>query len=234
MLVAGALALLILVVAAIGALLALDLGRTEHRHWLDALKSWQQLIGAVLGFLGAAGVLVLSTAIQQDNDTRKSAEAAHAIGLGLALEVERMGTGLRLGKAIGETIDLKAAPELLAQTCVNYSQTLQHHLLAVTPVYDAVLSRMVDFGDHNLSIFVRFYGFFYDFQQALKDVDQAACTAAAADEITYIEHQVAGGLGYYKLVADNYPIAPADIDSRPPVSPGSPGSSASASSSQGQ
>jgi hypothetical protein len=234
MLMAGALALLILVVAAIGALLSLDLGRTEHRHWLDALKSWQQLIGAVLGFLGAAGVLVLSTAIQQNNDTRRAAEAAHAIGLGLALEVERMGTGLRLGKAIGETIDLNAAPELLAQTCVNYSQTLQHHLLAVTPVYDAVLSRMVDFGDHNLSIFVRFYGFFYDFQQALKDVDAAACGAAAADEITYIQHQVKGGLGYYKLVADNYPIAPADIDSAQPASPASPGSSAPASSSQVQ
>ena len=55
MLVASALALLIFVVAAIGSLLALDLGRTDHAHWLDALKTWQQLIGSVLGFLGAAG-----------------------------------------------------------------------------------------------------------------------------------------------------------------------------------
>lgn len=234
MLVAGALALLILVVAAIGALLSLDLGRTDHRHWLDALKSWQQLLGAVLGFLGAAGVLVLSTAIQQDADSRKAAEAAHAIGLGLALEVERMGTGLRLGKAIGETIDPKAPPEQLAQTCLNYSQTLQHHLLAVTPVYDAVLPKMVEFGDANLAMFVRFYGFFYDFRQALNDVDRAACSAAAADEITYMQHQVAGGLGYYRLIADNYPIAPADIDGTQPASPAGPGSPAPASSSQGQ
>ena len=219
MLVAGALALLIFVVAAIGALLALDLGRTEHRHWLDALKSWQQLIGAVLGFLGAAGVLVLSTAIQQDNDIKKSAAAAHAIGLGLALEVERMGTGLRLGKAIGATIDLSAPPEQLARTCLNYSTALQSHLLAVSPVYDAVLPRMVDFGDENLSIFVRFYGFFYDFQQALKEVDAAACQAAPAEEITYIQHQITGGMGYYKLIADNYPIAAADIDATQPASP---------------
>ncbi|MEO8757884.1 MAG: hypothetical protein ABI398_09075 [Devosia sp.] len=219
MLVAGALALLIFVVAAIAALLAVDLGRTEHRHWLDALKSWQQLIGAVLGFLGAAGVLVLSTAISQDNDIKKSAAASHAIGLGLALEVERMGTGLRLGKAIGATIDLSAPAEQLARTCVNYSTTLQSHLLKVTPVYDAVLPRMVDFGDENLAIFVRFYGFFYDFQQALKEVDQSACDAAAADEITYIQHQIAGGMGYYKLISDNYPIAAADIDATQPASP---------------
>ncbi len=211
MLIAGALALLIAVVAAIGALLALDLGRTEHRHWLDALKTWQQLIGSVLGFLGAAGVLVLSTAITQDSDQRKSVAAAHAIGLGLALEVERMGTGLKLGKAIGQTIDLNSQPALLAQTCTNYADALQSHLLAVTPVYDAVLPRMVDFGDENLAIFVRFYGYFFDFKQALKEVDKTACGAAAADEITYMQHQVDGGLGLYKLIADNYPMATADL-----------------------
>ena len=72
MLVASALALLIFVVAAIGSLLALDLGRTDHAHWLDALKTWQQLIGSVLGFLGAAGVLVLSTAIQQNQAQREA------------------------------------------------------------------------------------------------------------------------------------------------------------------
>jgi hypothetical protein len=209
MLVAGALALLIFVVAAIVALLALDLGRTEHRHWLDALKSWQQLIGAVLGFLGAAGVLVLSTAIQQTNDQVKAANAAHAIGYGLALEVERMGVGLKLGKAIGQMID-PATDADLARTCLSYSRNLQSHLLGATPVYDAVLPRMVDFGDENLGIFVRFYGYFDDFKQGLKEVDQVACDAAAADEITYMQHQLEGGLGLYAIIAGNYDIAPVD------------------------
>ena len=209
MLVAGALALLIAVVAMIVALLALDLGRTEHRHWLDALKSWQQLIGAVLGFLGAAGVLVLSTAIQQNNEQLKAQQAAHAIGLGLALEVERMGVGLKLGRAIGGMID-PATDANLARTCLNYSNNLQANLLGVTPVYDAVLPRMVDFGDENLATFVRFYSFFDDFRQALKEVDEAACAASPADEITYMQHQVDGGLGLYAIIAGNYPIAPGD------------------------
>lgn len=207
MIVAGALALLIFVVAAIGALLALDLGRTDHAHWLDALKSWQQLIGAVLGFLGAAGVLVLSTAIQQDLDVRKRADEAHAIGLGMALEVERMAIGLKLGQQIGATIDF-ADPQL-AQTCVGFSQAMQRGLSPATPVYNAVLPQMVSFGDANLAIFVRFYSFYSDFVRGLKEVNQAACDAAAADEIRFVMSQINGGMGYYEIIARNYDIAPA-------------------------
>lgn len=208
MIVAGALALLIFVVAAIGALLALDLGRTDHAHWLDALKSWQQLIGAVLGFLGAAGVLVLSTAIQQDLDARKRVDEAHAIGLGMALEVERMAIGLKLGQQIGATIDFND-PQL-AQTCVSFSEAMQRGLSPATPVYNAVLPQMVSFGDANLAIFVRFYSFYSDFVRGLKEVNQAACDVAAADEIRFVMSQINGGMGYYEIIARNYDIAPAD------------------------
>jgi hypothetical protein len=207
MLVAGALALLIFVVAAIVALLALDIGRRENRHWLDALKSWQQLIGAVLGFLGAAGVLVLSSAIQTNIEQVRAQNTAHAVGLALAIEVERIGVGLKLGKAIGQTIDLANDPNL-ARTCLNYSRNLQAHLLAETPVYDAVLSKTSDFGESNLATFIRFYGYFDDFKQGLKEVDEPACNAAPADEITYMEHQIDGGLSFYAYIATLYDIAP--------------------------
>ncbi len=200
---------LIFVVAAIGALLALDLGRTDHAHWLDALKSWQQLIGAVLGFLGAAGVLVLSTAIQQDLDGRKRADEAHAIGLGMALEVERMAIGLKLGQQIGATIDF-ADPQL-AQTCVSFAQAMQRGLSPATPVYNAVLPQMVSFGDANLGIFVRFYSFYSDFVRGLEEVNQAACAAAAEDEIRFVMSQINGGMGYYEIIARNYDIAPANL-----------------------
>lgn len=208
MLVAGALALLIFVVAAIGSLLALDLGRTDHAHWLDALKSWQQLIGAVLGFLGAAGVLVLSTAIQQDQAQRESDRAAHAIGYGLALEVERMAIGLKLGQQIAATIDFDAPG--LPGTCVMFSEAMQRGLAPATPVYNAVLPQMVAFGDANLGIFVRFYSFYADLTRGLTEVNQAACDVAAADEIRFVESQINGGMGYYEIIARNYDIAPAN------------------------
>jgi hypothetical protein len=217
MLVASALALLIFVVAAIGSLLALDLGRTEHGHWLDALKSWQQLIGAVLGFLGAAGVLVLSTAIQQDTAQRESERAAHAIGFGLALEVERMAIGLKLGQQIGATINFDAPN--LAGTCVMFAQAMQRGLAPATPVYNAVLPQMVAFGDANLGIFVRFYSFYSDFVRGLEEVNQSACDAAAADEIRFVMSQINGGMGYYEIIARNYDIAPAAAGGVPDDAP---------------
>jgi hypothetical protein len=206
MLVAGALALLIFVVAAIGALLALDLGRTEHRHWLDALKSWQQLIGSVLGFLGAAGVLVLSTAISQENDRTKAITSAHAIGLGLAYEVQAIGVGLKAAQAVGQYDMTLANP---GEKCVGYAQTLQDVMVTSTPVYDAVLPRMVDFGDANLHDFVTFYALYSNLLRSLPTVIEKNCpdTEHASDWMAFLVGQVENIMGYYASIADNYGIA---------------------------
>src|SRR3569833_2506113 len=133
MLVVGAVALLIFVVAAIAALLVLVLCRFVFWLWLDALKTWQQLIGSVLGFLGAAGVLVLSTAISQETDRVKAANSAHAIGLGLAYEVQALGVGLKAAQAVGQ-YDLTLANP--GEKCAGYAQTLQDVIVTSTPVYE--------------------------------------------------------------------------------------------------
>ena len=210
MVVAGALALLIFVVAAIGALLALDLGRTEHRHWLDALKTWQQLIGAVLGFLGAAGVLVLSTAISQDNDTRKSAAAAHSIGLGLAYEVQAMGVGLQAAQRNGHTDMALADP---GSKCLGYALSLQQSLVTATPVYDALLPRMVDFGDENLHAFVTFHSLYANLLRTIPDIlshDDCNSAEAAPVFMAYMAGQVDQIMLYYGEIATYYDIAKAD------------------------
>lgn len=210
MLVAGALALLIFVVAAIGALLALDVGRTDHRHWLDALKSWQQLIGAVLGFLGAAGVLVLSTAIQSDNDLRKSQAAAHAIGLGLAYEVQAIGVGLKAAQVVGH-VDLEAADP--GSLCVGYATALQQVKVPATPVYNAVLPRMVDFGETNLHDFVTFYSLYSNLFQRVPDIirDNCSDTQHAADWLAFMVGQVDSMMLFYGSIATNYGIAGANV-----------------------
>jgi hypothetical protein len=230
MLVVGAVALLIFVVVAIAALLALDLQRTEHRHWLDALKTWQQLIGSVLGFLGAAGVLVLSTAISQETDRVKAANSAHAIGLGLAYEVQAIGVGLKAAQAVGQ-YDLTLANP--GEKCVGYAETLQDVMVTNTPVYAAVLPRMVDFGDANLHDFVTFYALYTNLLRSLPSVIAKDCpdTEHAGDWLAFMVGQVEHIVDYYASIADTYGIAnaqtgvPQDASSSAPVS-----SSASSSS----
>jgi hypothetical protein len=230
MLVVGAVALLIFVVVAIAALLALDLQRTEHRHWLDALKTWQQLIGSVLGFLGAAGVLVLSTAISQETDRVKAANSAHAIGLGLAYEVQAIGVGLKAAQAVGQ-YDLTLANP--GEKCVGYAETLQDVMVTNTPVYAAVLPRMVDFGDANLHDFVTFYALYTNLLRSLPSVIAKDCpdTEHAGDWLAFMVGQVEHIMDYYASIADTYGIAnaqtgvPQDASSSAPVS-----SSASSSS----
>jgi len=206
MLVVGAVALLIFVVVAIAALLALDLQRTEHRHWLDALKTWQQLIGSVLGFLGAAGVLVLSTAISQETDRVKSVNSAHAIGLGLAYEVQAIGVGLKAAQAVGE-YDLTLANP--GEKCIGYAQTLQEVMVTSTPVYTAVLPRMVDFGDANLHDFVTFYALYNNLQRSLSTVVTKDCsdTEHAGDWLAFMVGQVQNIMEYYASIAETYGIA---------------------------
>jgi hypothetical protein len=220
MIVAGAAALLIFVVAAIGALLALDLSRTEHRHWLDALKSWQQLIGAVLGFLGAAGVLVLSTAISQNNELIRSAQAAHAIGLGLAYEAQAMGVGLKAAQQIGHK-DLENADP--GSKCLGYASTLQQTLVPTTPVYDAVLPRMVDFGDENLHAFVTFHALYANLLRSVPDIIANDCRDAATSPVflTYMVGQVDEVMLYYAEIADTYGIAPPDAGNPSSAAPSS-------------
>jgi hypothetical protein len=219
-LIIAAIALVAAVVASLLVLLYLDLRPYARGQWVERLRDWQSLIGAVLGFLGAGGVLVLGLAVEAEQEQRRALQAAHSIGFGLALEVERLAVGLRVGRDIGATIDFSVdnAGQLPA-TCYYFSQAVQRVLAPGTPVYDAVLPRMVDFGDANLGVFVRFYSFYADFARALQQVDQAACNDAAEDEIRYIISQIDGGLGFYEIIAKAYDLVPlgsAPADPNPP------------------
>jgi hypothetical protein len=207
-LVYAAAVLIFAVLAALVLLLYLDLRHTDRANWLSELKQWQGLIGSVLGFLGAAGVLVLSNAIEAEEADARAARVAEAIGYGLALEAEKLSIGLATGRTIGEMITLEDDPNL-AGTCLSYRQTLQRVLSPETPVYHAVLGNMVDFGDENLGVFVRFFSFYTELLRGLAQVDEAACGAAPADEIEFMRSQIGHGISYYEIIAGNYDIAPA-------------------------
>jgi hypothetical protein len=206
MVIFAAIVLIAGVLGTLGLLLFYDLRHRGRPEWLSELKAWQTLIGSVLGLIGGAGVLVLGNAIETEETRAREMRMAHAIGLGLAIEVEKLTVGLKLGREIGGTIDFAATG--LPATCLQFSQLMQRALMPKHPVYDAVLDQMVDFGDTNLTTFVRFYGFYDEFIRALPEVNQAACDEAAADEIRYVLSQINGGLGFYEIIAGNYDIVP--------------------------
>jgi hypothetical protein len=227
MIVASALALLVVVVVTIGALLTVDLRRTEHQHWLDALKTWQALIGSVLGFLGAAGVLVLSTAISHDNDIEKSEQAAHSIGLGLAYEVQALGLGLRTAQQLGHYDLAHSDP---GGRCAHYAETLQQVMTPATPVYDAVLPRMVDFGETNLHEFVTFYALYQNLLRSLPNNISQNCleTQVAPQVIEFMVEQVDNVMGYYGDIAKLYGIIAPDAEGPPEASASSAASAEAA------
>jgi hypothetical protein len=201
--------LVIGVVASLVWLLWVELRRLPQGERLAGLKAWQGLIGSVLGLLGGAGVLVLGTAISSAERQQQELKGAHAIGLGLALEAEKLSTGLVLGREVGKTIDFsEAAAGDLPQACLFFSQALQRALVPGTPVYEAVLPRMVEFGDDNLAMFVRFYALYLDLIRGLKQIDQAACNDEAESEIRYIVSQVDLGMRFYHAIAERYGVAP--------------------------
>jgi hypothetical protein len=207
-LVYAATVLILVVIVTLGLLLYFDLRHTARSGWIEELKQWQGLIGSVLGFLGAAGVLVLSNAIEADEADARAQRLAHAIGYGMALEAEKLSIGLATGRTIGEMIELEGDPNPAA-TCLSYRQTLERVLSPQTPVYDAVLGNMVDFGDENLGVFVRFFSFYGEFLRGLEEIDEAACGAAPADEIAFMQSQIGHGISYYGIIAGNYDVAPA-------------------------
>lgn len=207
MLIIGAIVLVVGVVASLAAVIYLDLRKLGRSQWVGELKQWQTLIGSVLGFIGAAGVLVLGFAVESEQSQKRAEQAAHAIGMGLALEAEKLALGLQVGRQIGQSIDLGKAD--LRLDCVTYSQALQRALAPSTPVYDALLDNMVDFGDANLAIFVRFHAFYEEFLRGLPEIDETACAANAEDEIRYIMSQIEGGMSFYEIIARRYDIAPA-------------------------
>lgn len=203
-----AIGLIVVVVTCIVALVAFDVRTRPRAEWHTALKEWQSLTGAVLGLLGAAGVFVLGTEIQAEQTRQRAVDVQHAIGRGLALEVERLAQGLRAGQVMAESLTFNGSEED-ARKCALYMSELQRYLPPETPVYSAVLADMTEFGDQNLTWFVRFHGVYADILRALAQSHQNACTALTGKaDVGYVASLIGGALGFYDEIATRYDIVP--------------------------
>jgi hypothetical protein len=230
MLLTAAVVLIFVVLGGAATRVILDMEGRPRGEWFRAVKEWQPLTGSVLGFLGAAGVLVLSNELQANQRAAEQARAAYAIGYGLALEGEQLSGGLTTGLDIVAMIEAER-PDDYARVCTEYLATLQRTLIGKTLVYDAVLPRLVDFGDQNLAVFVRFYGAYGDLLQEIASFDPRQCALNGESEIGYLKTKLQNILAVYRLIAETYHTAvpeqrPAPIAAPGQVTPLSPATTA--------
>lgn len=220
MILAAAAALIVVVLGGTVSLILLDMQRRPAASRFDVVKEWQAIIGAVLGFLGAAGVLVLSNELQGDQRAMEEARAQKAIGYGLALEAEQLASDLSGIMGIVTLIHAQDAVADPTSVCVQFIDTVQRVLPTKTPVYDAVLSHLVDFGDQNLSIFVRFFANYGDLVKEAENFDRAQCQINAANEVNYVRSKVRSTLLVYDVIADAYRTIPQQVPSADENQPG--------------
>lgn len=206
MLLVGSIVLLCVLLVGLSAVIIVDIRQQGWTNWLGVLREWQSTLGTVIGFVGGAGVLILGTALDRQAEEQRNARAADAIGQALAYEAERMATALELGRQLVAAVDLADIPAV-ERLCSNISLAISQQLQADTPVFDASVQRLVDFGDKNLSDFVRFNAFYADLRRSLQSINADTCTGEAAEQqLLYIASQMKIGLGYYARFAPNYAI----------------------------
>jgi hypothetical protein len=224
MVLAAAILLILVVLAASVFAVGSDVFRRPAGERLHALKDWQGLIGAVLGFMGAAGVLVLGTAIEGEQERQRAAAEEHAIGYGLALEAERIANGL--ATVLGIVNLIQSDPDQDYQrTCDNFITTMTDVLDRETPVYDAALDDMIAFGDNNLSLFVRFFSLHGEIVQDLGRFDRKWCELDPQTQIADFGRRAALDLDFYRVIVSRYGTAliePAPVESVAPAEQTSP------------
>ena len=215
MVLVAAIALVVIVLCAAAFAVASDVLRRPQGERLNGLKDWQSLIGAVLGFMGAAGVLVLGTAIEGDQEQQRAASREHAIGFAMALEAERLSNFIAGDLGIINLIHAQPPGQDFARTCTNFVATVIETLDKEKPVWLAALGQMIEFGDRNLALFVRYYGYYDDLVIDAKQFSPELCARDGENQINQFERRLAFAFSLYRDIAAVYGTAlvePAPVD----------------------
>jgi hypothetical protein len=106
----------------------------------------------------------------------------------------------------------------LGKECQNYIDTIGRVVPSATPVYDAVLGNLTEFGDTNLAVFVRFYAFHAGLLRQLPAQRGLDCLDNSASTIRYLAGEMTNGLKLYQIIANEYQT----IGALPPGSSQSP------------
>src|SRR5215207_386018 len=96
--------LVLVVIAVMVAIIIFDVFTLGTKGRLNALRQWQALIGTMLGFVTGAGVLAISSAIQDETQVRRDREALVQVGNALRVEARDLDSVLARAQLLRETL----------------------------------------------------------------------------------------------------------------------------------
>ncbi len=124
--------ILTIIVALPAVLIALDV-RSKDRRWIEASRAWQTLIGALVGFLAAACMLILDSHLKSHQEQRKQHEQELTLLQSVASDADAT------RETLNALAELPESPQDDARRCMNLLEIYRDH-----PVRGIKVARRLD------------------------------------------------------------------------------------------
>ncbi|RJG42826.1 MULTISPECIES: hypothetical protein [unclassified Mesorhizobium] len=197
-----------LIVAGLVIVILTDIRTDGAVTWIGTLREWQTMLGTLIGFATAAGILALSTAFQQETTAQRNAEATVHAGHALAVEARSMNDVLQRVRQTAATFHAVSgdAAAVGSAGCSGVIEELDNAFVRSTPIYDSIAPKLADFGDPNLALFVNFYA---THSGILRDADyyvSKGCPPTRPEVATQFMKRLDDANDYYQRIAKIYGI----------------------------
>lgn len=194
--------LVLVVIALLVAVIAFDVFTLGTKGRLNALKQWQVLIGTMLGFVTGAGVLAISSAIQDETQVRRDREALVQVGTALKVEASDLDSVLARAQLLRDTL-MPSDPHKPAG-CSGPVNELVDAFQRETPIYSAAVPNFVRVGEPNLALFVSFYAGFEELARAAKQYGDNGCPVVAKETVALFYGRIEAARADFARIAAIY------------------------------
>lgn len=194
--------LVLVVIALLVAVIVFDVFTLGTKGRLNALKQWQVLIGTMLGFVTGAGVLAISSAIQDETQVRRDREALVQVGTALKVEASDLDSVLARAQLLRDTL-MPSDPHKPAG-CSGPVNELVDAFQRETPIYSAAVPNFVRVGEPNLPLFVSFYAGFEELARAAKQYGDNGCPVVAKETVAMFYGRIEAARADFARIAAIY------------------------------
>ncbi|KQV08701.1 hypothetical protein [Devosia sp. Root105] len=194
--------LVLVVIALLVAIIIFDVFTLGTKGRLNALRQWQTLIGTMLGFVTGAGVLAISSAIQDETQVRRNQEALVQVGNALRVEARDLDGVLARAQLLRDTL-MPSDPNKPAG-CSGTVNELVDAFQRETPIYTAAVPQFIAVGEPNLALFVSFYAGFEELARAAKQYGDNGCPVVAKETVALFYGRIDAARADFARIAAIY------------------------------